>query len=82
MKDKEKLIKRYISVEVLYPKRGNILWTCGKDHIIRESRITHQFDYNDLTINSLKKSSVGGVKRGIYWYPYLKHIIKLSPGGW
>ena len=32
----EELIKRYVLVSVLYPKGGNIVWTCAKYNIIEE----------------------------------------------
>ena len=34
MKDKDDLIKIKFSVVVMHPKGGNIVWTCGKDHIM------------------------------------------------
>ena len=35
-KENEELIKREFLVSVSHPKGGNIVWTCVKDHIIKE----------------------------------------------
>ena len=62
------------------PKEENIVWTCVKDNIIKESRPMRILDYVDLIINYLKKRRVGEFCEGFDGYPYFKHLIKFFPG--
>ena len=67
---------------VSHPKGGSIVWTCVKNHIIDEKE-----DYKDIEIRgfdykSFEEEEGGGTRKGLYGYPYLKHIIQFWPGNW
>ena len=64
-------------MSVPYPKGGNIVWTCGKDNIIKENE-----DYEAIGLYLFEEEEVGGVQEGLYGYPYLNNLTQLWPGDW
>ena len=59
MKYKEELINSTFSVAVPCMKGGDILWTCGKDNIIREKEEYKTIIIQGLNYNFLKKMRMG-----------------------
>ena len=69
-------------MSVPHPKRGGVVWTCVKDHIINEKE-----DYKDIGLRGFhcklfEEEDGGETREGLYGYPYLKHVIKLWSGDW
>ena len=63
-------------------KRGAIVWTCVKDHIINEKQ-----DYKDIGLHGFdfklfEEEEGGGNREGLYRYHYFKYPIQLCQGDW
>ena len=82
MKNKEGLIKRYFLLVVPHSEGGDIVWTCVEDNI---NKVKDEYKPIRLRLFDYKlfgEEDGGWVRKGIYGYQYLNHLIELGPGDW
>ena len=76
------LINREFLVTVPYLKGGNTICNCVKDIIIKENEYYKAIGIRGFDCKIFEEEQGGGVQKGLYRYPYLRHLIELWPGGW
>ena len=62
---KEELTKREFSVSIQHPKRGNIVWTCVKENIIKGKENCGDIGLHGFDYKLFEEDEVGGGSRGI-----------------
>ena len=65
---------------VTHPKEGEILWTYVKYPIIDENENYKGIGLRGFDYKLSEEEEGGGARKGLYGYPYLKHLIQLWPG--
>ena len=59
-----------------------MFWTCVKDHIIDEKEDHKDIRLRGFDYKLFEEQEGGGTRKGLYSYPYLKHIVQLCPDDW
>ena len=62
VKEKEDFIKRYFLVSIPHPKGGNIVWTCGNDHIIDEKEQYEAIGLRGFDYKLFEEEEGGGTR--------------------
>ena len=61
---------------VTHPKGRSIIWTCGKENIIREKKECKDIILKGFDYNIFEEDEGGDVRMVIYGYQYLNNITK------
>ena len=61
---------------------GEFVWNFVKDHSIDKKEQHTDIGLREFDYKLFEEDEGGGIREGLYGYPYLKHLVQLWPGDW